>query len=73
MVIFPNPANQVVTISLQDDATIQEVILYDQIGQKVYRGTPENNSLDVSNLQPGIYLIEVRCDQQKFREKLIIE
>jgi hypothetical protein len=73
MVIFPNPANQVVTISLQDDATIQEVILYDQVGQKVYRGLPEDNTLDVSSLQPGIYLIEVCCDQQKFREKLIIE
>ena len=52
---------------------IKEVIIYNQIGQKVYRGTPENNTLDVSKLQPGIYLVEVRCDQKKFREKLIIE
>ncbi len=71
--VYPNPADQFVTISVNNGVIIKEVNLYNQVGQKVYQGIPHDNSLDVSTLQPGIYLIEVRCDQQKFREKLIIE
>ena len=71
--VYPNPADQMVTISVKNGAVIKEVTIYNQIGQNVYRGIPDNNTLDVSKLQPGIYLVEVRCDQQKFREKLIIE
>jgi hypothetical protein len=73
MVVYPNPADKDVTISVSDDAAIDEVIIYNQTGQIAYRGMPENNSLVVSALQPGIYVIEVRSDQQKFREKLILE
>ena len=68
--VYPNPADQVVTISVEDDVTvIKEVILYNQVGQNVYRGLPDDNTLDVSKLQPGIYLVEVRCDQQEVQGK----
>ena len=71
--VYPNPADQLITISVKSGTVITELTIYNQIGQKVYGGNMENNSLDVSKFQPGIYLVEVRCDQQKFREKLIIE
>jgi hypothetical protein len=61
-----------VTISIKNGAVIKEVSIYNQVGQSVYRRIPDNNTLDVSKLESGIYLIEIRCDQQKFRGKLII-
>ncbi len=71
--LYPNPADQMVTISIRNGATVNEVSIYNQTGQNVYRGMPDDNAIDVSELQPGVYLIEVSCDQQKYREKLIIK
>ncbi len=71
--LYPNPADQMVTISVKNGVIIKEVTIYNQVGQKVYWGTSENNTLDVSKLQPGVYIIEVTTNQNKIREKLILE
>jgi hypothetical protein len=62
-----------VTISIKNGAVIKEVSIYNQVGQSVYRRIPEDNTLDVSKLQPGVYLIEVITNQSKNKEKLIIK
>jgi len=71
--VYPNPADQIVKISVKNVAVINEVNIYNQTGQSVYKGMPDNNRLDVSKLQPGMYIIEVRCNQQRSRGKLIIQ
>ena len=71
--IFPNPANKQLTISSKDETTIEEVIIYDQIGQIVHQEKSVNNIIDISQLQPGMYIIEVVSGQRRFREKLMIE
>ena len=71
--IYPNPANRQLTISSKDGTTIEEVIIYNQIGQKVLLEKPANNIIDISELQPGMYIIEVLSGQRKVRGKLVIE
>ncbi|MCK4676995.1 MAG: T9SS type A sorting domain-containing protein, partial [Bacteroidales bacterium] len=71
--IFPNPANRQLTISSKDGATIEEVIIYNQIGQIVHQEKPVNDIIDISQLHTGMYLIEVVSGQRKIREKLMIE
>jgi hypothetical protein len=71
--VYPDPADQLVTISVKNGAVIKEVSIFNQIGQTVYKGMPDDNTLDVSELQPGIYIIVVCYNQQRFRGKLIIE
>jgi len=71
--IYPNPAGQMVTIFIKNGGIVKEVTIYDQVGQKVFRGIPDKNILDVSKLQPGVYLIRVITSQSEYREKLIIE
>ena len=71
--LFPNPANQTITITTKDRTIIQEVTIYNQTGQKVMQGKPVNNTLDVSQLQPGIYIIKVKTIEGNVREKLIIQ
>jgi len=70
--IFPNPANKQLTILIQD-GTIEEVSIYTLSGQKVFHKKTEDNTIDVSNLQSGMYIIEVVLGQKKIREKLLIE
>ena len=70
--IFPNPANRQLTISGKDGTTIEVVIIYNQTGQKVQQEKPANNIIDISELQAGMYLIEVVSGERKIREKLMI-
>jgi len=71
--IYPNPANQEVFISNSSGATITEVTIYNQIGQKVLYHKPVNQPVDVSMLRQGMYIIEVVLGSKKARRLLIIE
>ncbi len=71
--IYPNPADQLITIYDCNRAVILEVKIYNHIGQNVYKGVPENNTLDVSKLLPGVYILEVTHNNKRFREKLIVK
>ena len=70
--IFPNPANRQVTIFCKDGTTIEEVIIYNITGQIVHQEKPVNNIIDISELQPGMYIIEVISGERKIRKKLMI-
>ena len=71
--LFPNPAGKTVTISGNNATAIQEIFIYNLTGQKVQQGKPVNNTLDISKLQPGMYIIELITNQGKVREKLVVE
>ena len=71
-IIFPNPANRHLTISSKDGTTIEEVVIYNQTGQIVHQEKPVSNIIDISDLQPGMYIIEVVSGQRKLRKKLMI-
>jgi hypothetical protein len=71
--IYPNPAGKTVTISGIDARAIREILIYNQTGQKVQQGKPVNNTLNISKLRPGMYIVELVTDQGKMRKKLIVE
>lgn len=71
--IFPNPANQLVTFTCNNGSTNLELTIFNQTGQKVYRGIPDNNTLDVSILKPGIYVVEVATKEGIVRKKLVVQ
>jgi hypothetical protein len=72
--IFPNPANNHVTIQLSRtisssieiiDATGRIVLTLESVG--------ENFTIDISELNAGIYFIRVRCEEGIFVKKFVIE
>jgi N-acetylneuraminic acid mutarotase len=71
--IYPNPCNNNLTINTPNIVFIDEVKIYDQTGQKVQQGKPVNNTLDISRLEKGMYIIELKTNQGKIREKLIVQ
>jgi len=73
LTIIPNPSNDKITISISDGVTIDEVVIYNQTGQKVLQDKQVNNTLDISNLQHGMYIIELETEQGMIREKLIVQ
>ena len=51
----------------------KDAIIYSQTGKKVLQGKPINNTLNISKLQHGMYIIELETQQGTLREKLIID
>ena len=71
--IFPNPADDILTIKSVPANKIKEVKFYNQLGKRVLQVFPLYNVIDVSNLAQGMYLIEVEFTNSIIRKKLIIK
>lgn len=78
LVVYPNPASNLVQIGLANTTEqINKVVLYDILGKTVKTvstiGT-ENLTIDVSDLSRGVYLIEMSTENNlKLTKKLILQ
>ena len=70
--ITPNPANNWISISGLEDFTVQSVSVFDSMGRLIVQEV-ESNTLDLSSLQSGIYLIKVQTDQGSQTKRLVKE
>ncbi|MDC8001689.1 M4 family metallopeptidase [Aequorivita todarodis] len=71
MVLYPNPAKHILNIGLTD-ATGKDYVLYNIMGQVVGKGDYAE-SLDVSALQSGVYMLEVNTDTSKIMKRFVKE
>lgn len=55
--VFPNPANQKISIVSSQNKTIRSVSIFSISGSKVYSGM--SNSISISSLQPGTYFVQI--------------
>ena len=70
--LFPNPAHQSINISLQG-FVINELNIYTLTGQRVLQERPVHGSIDISNLQAGMYIVEVVVENSCIRQKLLVQ
>ena len=74
--IFPNPANNLVNVSVTNPSgQLSSLELINSIGEVVYAATIENYndiSIDVSELQTGIYFVKVNGAEFQTVQKLLI-
>ena len=70
---YPNPANNVINLSAQDN--IERVAVYNILGQKVIDQNinATSSQLDVTNLTTGTYLMEVSVDGKTATYKIVKE
>lgn len=71
--MYPNPSKTNVTIEAKN--TINNVSLFNVLGQEVYKNNPNSSSttIEVSNLQNGIYIVKATIDGKQSISKLIKE
>ncbi|WP_299675465.1 T9SS type A sorting domain-containing protein [uncultured Dokdonia sp.] len=69
--IYPNPASTSVTIGLKQESSLQKITIYNSIGQAVKTSIQE--TIDVSDLSQGVYIMDVMTDKGRSSQKLIIE
>jgi hypothetical protein len=75
--MYPNPASNLVTISLDDPSENSSITIYDQLGRIVLYKDIKNESdevlLSIDDLNKGVYYVQVISDSMKFTKKLIIK
>ena len=69
--IFPNPTSQTVFIKYNESEKINSVSIYNILGQRKIHINRNLNQIDISALENGIYIIEIKLDGQEFRQKII--
>ncbi len=69
--IYPNPV--ATTLQINSDQTMHFVEIYNATGKKVLEITTNENNIDVSKLNPGIYYIRLSENKRMRSSKFIIE
>ena len=69
ILLSPNPTNSTLTIQTQEK--INTINLINLLGKKTNITNFENNKIDFSNLQNGIYFLEINTEKDSFTEKFI--
>lgn len=73
VILYPNPASHIVHIKPSDGVSITSIELYDVSGKKVNMKLSHDNTLNVSNLSDGIYLLNLFSENGTVTKKLIIK
>jgi hypothetical protein len=73
--IFPNPANEQLTVRLFKYETKGEIKIYNLLGQQYSTLTISGTetTIDVTDLSKGVYIIDVTMDDKIYRQKFIKE
>lgn len=71
ILIRPNPAFSTIYISEKNHRPIDNVLIYNQLGQVVLSG--KASQIDISHLPNGFYMVEVKVGDGVTIEKLLIE
>ncbi|MBL7558191.1 T9SS type A sorting domain-containing protein [Olleya sp. YSTF-M6] len=71
--IYPNPTNTgTVTITTKNNTTIA-VTVFNVLGKQVLSQTIQNNSLDVSNLTTGVYILKLNQEGTISTKRLVVQ
>lgn len=68
--IYPNPANNVLHVAMQSTQPVQ-VYIFNTAGQVVYNAPLQNNAIDVSALQHGMYYLKLQGNHVNATTKFI--
>ncbi|MDB9720891.1 T9SS type A sorting domain-containing protein [Winogradskyella sp.] len=70
--IYPNPVNNGFVTILSSNTAAMHVYVYDVLGKEVKKEKLTTNTLNVSDLQPGIYIIKTLQNNAFSTQKIII-
>ena len=68
VLVFPNPADALLNIQIP---RAESVCIYSADGKLVRNILPKTNTIDISDLNPGLYLIRVLVNNEQYQTTLI--
>ncbi|MDN3666816.1 T9SS type A sorting domain-containing protein [Algibacter miyuki] len=73
VLLYPNPASDLVHLKAENNTEISNIQLYDVTGKNINIKLSKNNTLNVSSLSEGVYLLNIISVNNKITKKLIIK
>ena len=67
--IYPNPAHDVLRI--ESTLAIESVVITDAVGKQILLPPSHLNSVDISGLTPGIYMVEITTKSNRYRQRFV--
>lgn len=67
---YPNPVTGSFNIKLSNE-TVRELSLFNATGRKMYTSTSQLHSVDMSHLNDGVYLLQVKTDSGVMTRKIL--
>ncbi|WP_298308951.1 T9SS type A sorting domain-containing protein [Flavobacterium sp.] len=71
--LSPNPAKDILNINVQDEVNIKSIAIYNMLGQLVQITTSSINSINISDLKAGNYVIKLYIEKGEISRKFIKE
>lgn len=69
--VFPNPANDFLTITSADNKTFS-VTIFNSFGEKIYSAQATTNlNVETLNFSSGLYFVQIIADKKSFTKKII--
>ena len=69
--VYPNPSNDEIHIS--SNVSLNSIALYDILGKLILRKVKDTNSIDVSNLNAGVYILVMHSENEKNIKKVTVK
>lgn len=69
--VYPNPATDVVYIELKDGLMLEEVVVYNSLGQEVRK--TNSSTVQTAGLAPGIYYAVITTDRGRASHKIVVK
>lgn len=73
LVIYPNPANDIIHIKMSLDFEIEKTELFDINGKLIIQYTGQEHSLDISNIANGQYFLKFITNNGIMIKKLVVK
>ncbi|NEQ50571.1 MAG: T9SS type A sorting domain-containing protein [Leptolyngbya sp. SIO3F4] len=73
--VYPNPANDVFYLRIEDDVQLEQVILKDLAGRDIrfWNGQEAAGGLSIGDIPAGIYFLEVEGEGVRATERVVIQ
>lgn len=71
--LSPNPAKDILNLNIQDFENIKSIAIYNMLGQLVQITTSPRDSINVSDLKTGNYIIKLHTEKGQISGKFIKE
>lgn len=72
---FPNPTQNVLQVEIDEQFKdqITSISIYSSNGKQVYFSTYQTDSIDLTEVLPGTYFVQINFDDEQITKKLIIQ
>jgi hypothetical protein len=70
--IYPNPANDVINITNDNEEPITSMQLFNVMGESIYYSDKFQRAINTSKLKAGLYLLEIKSKAGSITKKIQI-